>query len=162
MISYVQGNLLEAETEALVNTVNTVGVMGKGLALMFKQRFPKNMAEYASACKAKEVVTGKVFVTETGELMGPRWIVNFPTKQHWRGKSQMAWIQEGLQDLRRFITDNKVSSIAIPPLGAGLGGLAWSEVKTEIEQALADLTDVDILIYPPSEKYQNVAKTIGL
>ncbi|EOE0524398.1 macro domain-containing protein [Providencia stuartii] len=89
MIEFTQGNLLEADVEALVNTVNTVGVMGKGIALMFKERFPANMAAYAKACKTHEVQTGKMFVTETGELMGPRWIVNFPTKQHWRAKSQI-------------------------------------------------------------------------
>src|SRR5690606_7728407 len=129
MITYTQGNLLEANVEALVNTVNTVGVMGKGIALMFKERFPANMTAYAKACKAKEVHTGKMFVTETGELMGPRWIVNFPTKQNWRAKSQLQWIIEGLADLRYFIEDNQVRSIAIPPLGAGNGGLDWAEVK---------------------------------
>ena len=136
MITYTQGNLLEAQTDALVNTVNTVGVMGKGIALMFKERFPKNMAEYASACKAKQVNTGKMFVTQTGELMGPQWIVNFPTKQHWRAKSKMEWIQDGLIDLRHFLEANNVSSIAIPPLGAGQGGLSWPDVKVEIEKAL--------------------------
>ena len=114
MITYTQGNLLEANTAALVNTVNTVGVMGKGIALMFKERFPKNMAEYNKACKVNEVQTGKMFITETGELMGPQWIVNFPTKQHWRSKSQLQWIQEGLVDLRHFLVANNVESIAIP------------------------------------------------
>ena len=89
MIHYTQGNLLDAEAEAIVNTVNTVGVMGKGIALMFKERYPKNMREYAQACKAKEVQTGKMFTTETGELMGPKWIVNFPTKQHWRDRKSV-------------------------------------------------------------------------
>jgi O-acetyl-ADP-ribose deacetylase (regulator of RNase III) len=92
MIQYTQGNLLEADVEALVNTVNTVGVMGKGIALMFKDRFPLNMKLYAAACKAKQVQTGKVFVTEVAELTGPRWIINFPTKQHWRAKSKMDWL----------------------------------------------------------------------
>ena len=89
MIRFTQGNLLDANVEAVVNTVNTVGVMGKGIALMFKERFPKNMDEYVKACKANSVKTGHMFVTETGELMGPRWIVNFPTKQHWRAPSKM-------------------------------------------------------------------------
>lgn len=162
MIKYTQGNLLDAPVEALVNTVNTVGVMGKGIALMFKERFAKNMAEYAKACKAKQVMTGKMFVTETGELVGPRWIVNFPTKQHWRAKSRMEWIEEGLQDLHRFIVENNVQSIAIPPLGAGNGGLDWSDVKPRIEAALCDLADVDILVYEPISKYQNVAKKEGV
>lgn len=162
MITYTQGNLLEANADALVNTVNTVGVMGKGIALMFKERFPKNMAEYATACKAKQVTTGKMFVTETGELMGPRWIVNFPTKQHWRAKSKMEWIQDGLVDLRHFIENNNVGSIAIPPLGAGQGGLLWPDVKREIEKALSDVENANIIVFEPTSKYQNVAKKSGV
>lgn len=162
MLTFTQGNLLEADVEALVNTVNTVGVMGKGIALMFKERFPANMEAYARACKVKEVQTGKMFVTETTELMGPRWIVNFPTKQHWRAKSQMQWIIDGLADLRGFIEQNHVRSIAIPPLGAGNGGLNWAEVKPHIEQALGDLEGVDIIVFEPTSKYQNVAKRKGV
>jgi len=94
MIHYTQGNLLETNVDALVNTVNTVGVMGKGIALMFKERFPKNMSAYVKGCKAGEVVTGKMFVTETAELIGAQWIINFPTKQHWRAKSQMVFEQQ--------------------------------------------------------------------
>jgi O-acetyl-ADP-ribose deacetylase (regulator of RNase III) len=162
MIKYIQGNLLEADVEALVNTVNTVGVMGKGIALMFKQRFKQNNAIYEKACKAKQVNTGKMFITGTDELMGPKWIVNFPTKQHWRNPSQLEWIIEGLQDLKQFILKNHVKSIAIPPLGAGNGGLDWLIVKHHIEQALIDLTDVTILIYEPTSQYQNAGKTIGV
>jgi O-acetyl-ADP-ribose deacetylase (regulator of RNase III) len=162
MITYTTGNLFDAPAEALVNTVNTVGVMGKGIALMFKERFAKNMQEYAKACKEKRVVTGKMFVTETGELVGPRWIVNFPTKQHWRARSKMEWVTEGLKDLHQFIIDNEVRSIAIPPLGAGNGGLNWEDVKPEIETALSDLVDVDIFVYEPTDKYQNVTKKSGV
>lgn len=161
MITFTQGNLLEARTEALVNTVNTVGVMGKGIALMFKERFADNFRRYAAACKAKEVCAGKMFVTEVHELDSPRWIVNFPTKQHWRGDSKIEWITEGLQDLRRFLIDNKVKSIAIPPLGAGNGGLDWAEVRPHIEEALAGL-DTDIIVFEPTQKYQNVAKRTGV
>jgi O-acetyl-ADP-ribose deacetylase (regulator of RNase III) len=161
MMIFKQGNLLEARAEALVNTVNTVGVMGKGIALMFKERFAENFRLYAAACKAKEVRTGKMFVTEVHELDGPRWIVNFPTKQHWRAPSQMAWITQGLQDLRRFLIDNKVQSIAIPPLGAGNGGLDWVTVRDQIEIALAGL-DTDVLVFEPTSQYQNVAKRAGL
>jgi len=161
MIIYTQGNLLEADVEALVNTVNTVGVMGKGIALMFKERFPSNMKAYAEACKAKQVQTGKMFITETGELIGARWIVNFPTKQHWRSNSKMQWVVDGLADLRRFIEENQVRSIDIPPLGSGNGGLDWVHVKPQIEQALGDLEDVNIIIYEPSHTYQNVAKAKG-
>jgi O-acetyl-ADP-ribose deacetylase (regulator of RNase III) len=161
MITFTQGNLLEARAEALVNTVNTVGVMGKGIALMFKERFADNFRRYAAACKAKEVRTGRMFVTEVNELDGPRWIVNFPTKQHWRGKSRMEWIIEGLQDLHRFLVEKNIESVAIPPLGAGNGGLDWAKVRTQIEAALGDL-DTQILVFEPTQKYQNVAKRAGV
>ena len=161
MITFTQGNLLESGAEALVNTVNTVGVMGKGIALMFKERFDENYRRYATACKAKEVCTGKMFVTSVHELDGPRWIVNFPTKQHWRAPSRMEWVVEGLQDLRRFLVEQNVKSIAIPPLGAGNGGLVWAEVCVQIEYALGDL-DIDILVFEPTEQYQNVAKRAGV
>ncbi len=162
MITFTQGNLLETRAEALVNTVNTEGVMGKGIALMFKERFAENFRLYAAACKAKEVRTGRMFVTEVRELDGPRWIVNFPTKQHWRPPSKLEWVETGLQDLRRFIIDNDVKSIAIPPLGAGNGGLEWADVRERIEAALGDLEGVEILVFEPTEKYQNVAKRTGI
>lgn len=161
MITFTQGNLLEARAEALVNTVNTVGVMGKGIALMFKERFAENFRRYAAACKAKEIRTGKMFVTEVNELDGPRWIVNFPTKQHWRGDSRMEWITDGLQDLRRFLIESKVKSVAVPPLGAGNGGLDWNDVRPQIEAALADL-ETEVLVFEPTQKYQNVAKRTGV
>lgn len=154
MIHYTHGNLLDASTDALVNAVNTVGVMGKGIALMFKERFPRNMEEYAKACKAKQVQTGRMFITETGELLGPRLIVNFPTKQHWRASSKMEWIDAGLDDLRRCIGAYQIRSIAIPPLGAGNGGLHWLDVKPKIEAALSDLPNVEIHIYEPTHQYQ--------
>jgi O-acetyl-ADP-ribose deacetylase (regulator of RNase III) len=162
MIRFTQGNLLDAPVEVLVNTVNTVGVMGKGIALMFKERFPANMKAYSAACKAGAVQTGKMFVTDTGELMGPRWIINFPTKQHWRSPSKLEWIVEGLRDLRLFIMQNEIASIAIPPLGAGHGGLDWAAVRDVILQELSDLSQVDIIIYEPIEKYQNVTKSVGV
>lgn len=162
MIHYTQGNLLDAPVQALVNTVNTVGVMGKGIALMFKERFPKNTTEYQQACKQKKINTGQMFVTETDELMGARWVINFPTKQHWRSPSKMEWVIEGLHDLRRFIIENKVQSIAIPPLGAGNGGLEWNVVRTHIEQILVNLDSVDIWVYEPTQQYQNVAKRKGV
>lgn len=161
-IKFTKGNLLDAKVEALVNTVNTVGVMGKGIALMFKERFPHNMVVYEKACKAKQVNTGIMFITETGELTGPRWIVNFPTKQHWRGDSRMVWIESGLDDLCCFIIEHKVRSIAIPPLGAGNGGLDWNEVKPKIQAALEALEDVEVLVYEPTQQYQNVAKKTGV
>nr|WKF57740.1 hypothetical protein HUO10_002233 [Paraburkholderia busanensis] len=161
MITYTQGNLLEARADAPVNTVNTVGVMGKGIALMFKERFAENFRRYAIACKAGEVHTGKMFVTEVDELDGPRWIVNFPTKQHWRAPSRLEWVVDGLKDLRRFLIENNVRSIAIPALGAGNGGLNWDDVRTEIEAALHDM-DTEILVFEPTDQYQNVAKRAGV
>ncbi len=162
MIRYTQGNLLEAEVEALVNTVNTVGVMGKGIALMFKEAFPDNFKDYAASCKAGELKTGRMFITERHNLFGPKWIINFPTKQHWRHPTKPEWVLEGLQDLHRVIVEHKIHSIAIPPLGCGNGGLDWSVVKPMIAAELADLDDVDIVVYEPTATYQNVAKKQGV
>ena len=162
MVTYTRGNLLDARVDTLVNTVNTDGVMGKGIALMFKERFDRNFQLYAAACKAKQVTTGKMFVTDTGELDGPRWVINFPTKQHWRAPSRLEWIEEGLQDLKIFLVKNEVKSVAIPPLGAGNGGLDWPTVRARIETALGDLKNVEILVFEPTSKYQNVAKRGGV
>lgn len=162
MISYTQGNLLDARVEALVNTVNTVGVMGKGIALMFKERFDRNFNLYAAACKAKQVKVGQMFVTETGELDGPRWIINFPTKDHWKGNSRLEWVESGLNDLKRVLRERKIRSVAIPPLGAGNGGLDWPTVKARIHAALVDLDDVEVIVYEPTHQYQNVAKRAGV
>ncbi len=161
-IRYTQGNLLESGAEALVNTVNTVGVMGKGIALMFKERFADNYARYRAACKAGELRVGQLFVTEPAELQGPRWVVNFPTKQDWRAPSRLEWVREGLVELRRFLSENGVRSVAIPPLGAGNGGLDWSRVRAEIEEALAGLEGTEVFVYEPSSQYQNVAKRSGV
>jgi len=162
MLRYTKGNLLKADVDALVNTVNTVGVMGKGIALMFKEAFPENYKIYAGACKAHKIHVGRMFVTEHGDMLGPKWIINFPTKKHWRQPTKMEWVADGLQDLVRVIRENKVKSIAIPPLGSGNGGLEWRLVRNEIEAALSDLHDVDILVYEPASKYQNVAKKQGV
>ncbi len=162
MIHYHQGNLLDAEAEALVNTVNTVGVMGKGIALMFKERFPDNFRRYAEACKRGEVEIGKMFVTELSGLVGPRWIINFPTKKHWRHPSKMEWIRDGLIDLARVIRAKHIRSIAIPPLGCGNGGLEWSQVRQAIVLALGDLEDVDIIVFTPTSEYQNAPKRSGV
>jgi len=162
MISYTEGNLLEARAEALVNTVNTVGVMGKGIALMFKERFVQNFDLYAAACKAKQVKVGQMFVTETGELDGPRWIINFPTKGHWKGSSRLEWVESGLGDLKRVLRERQIKSVAIPPLGAGNGGLDWPTVKSRIHAALSGMEDVEVIVYEPTNKYQNVAKRAGV
>jgi O-acetyl-ADP-ribose deacetylase (regulator of RNase III) len=123
MITFRQGNLLEADVDAVVNTVNTVGVMGKGIALMFKERYPDNFAAYEAACKAGAIHIGHMFVTDTGELSGPRWVINFPTKQHWRHPSRLEWIADGLEDLALVVREKRIRSLALPLLGCGNGGL---------------------------------------
>lgn len=162
MIEFRTGNLLDAPAEALVNTVNTVGVMGRGVALMFKERFPENFKAYERACKRSEVKLGEVFVTERKDLLGPRWIINFPTKGHWRYPSKLDWIEKGLDDLVAVISANNIHSIAIPPLGSGNGGLDWSDVKPLIIAALEPLADVKVYVYEPTKEYQNVAKRTGV
>lgn len=163
MITFTEGNLLKAEAEALVNTVNTVGVMGKGIALMFKEAFPENFLAYSVACKKHEIEVGRIFATERKDLVGgPKWIVNFPTKKHWRNPSKIDWIKDGLQDLVRFIREQKIKSIALPPLGSGNGGLDWKEVRPVIEAALGNLEGVDVVVFEPTARYQNVAKPMGV
>jgi O-acetyl-ADP-ribose deacetylase (regulator of RNase III) len=162
MIRYTQGNLLDDQSEALVNTVNEVGVMGKGIALMFRERFPENAEAYERACQAKEVRVGRMFVTEARSLWRPRWIINFPTKKHWRHPSKLEWIRAGLRDLVRVIRKKGIRSVALPPLGCGNGGLEWSQVRREIEAALSELPEVDASVYAPTDEYQNAPKREGV
>jgi O-acetyl-ADP-ribose deacetylase (regulator of RNase III) len=162
MIRFTQGNLLEAPVEAVVNTVNTVGVMGKGIALMFKERFPENNKAYEAACRAGEVRVGSMFVTPGVELGGPRWIINFPTKENWRNPTKLEWVESGLSALKEEILKKGIRSLAIPPLGCGNGGLEWSVVRPMIEQALGDLEGVEVVVYEPTAKYQNLAKKKGV
>ncbi len=150
VIKHRKGDLLAADAEALVNTVNTVGVMGKGVALQFRKAFPDNYEAYRRACKAGEVVPGRMFVFERGQLTGPRLIINFPTKRHWKGKAHIEDIETGLVDLIDVLRRFDVQSIAIPPLGCGNGGLPWSEVRPMIEAALAEVEGVTALVYEPS------------
>ena len=149
MIVPTQGNLLEADAEALVNTVNCVGVMGKGIALQFKQAFPENFTRYAKVCKEKQMKPGHMLVVETDSMLNPKYIINFPTKRHWKGKSKMEDVEAGLVDLIAQVRHLNIQSIAIPPLGAGLGGLNWSEVKAQIVEAFAELPDVRVLLFEP-------------
>ena len=163
MIRFAEGNLLDAKVDALVNTVNTVGVMGKGIALMFKDAYPENFRAYAAACKAGEVEVGRMFVTARDDLVdGPRWIVNFPTKNHWRHPSRIEWIEAGLADLVAFVTRHGVRSIALPPLGSGNGGLEWQAVRPLIEAAFQSIPEVDAVVFEPTREYQNVAKRSGV
>lgn len=149
MIQLTHGDILTADADALVNTVNCVGVMGRGIALQFKRSFPANFKAYAETCKAGAVEPGRMFVFETGRLTSPRYIINFPTKRHWRAKSRLQDIEAGLDDLVRVLEARKIRSVAIPPLGCGLGGLDWSDVYPLIEAALAGVPSVDALIFEP-------------
>jgi O-acetyl-ADP-ribose deacetylase (regulator of RNase III) len=150
MIELKKGDILKEETEAVVNTVNTKGVMGKGIALQFKERFPENYRRYKKACEAGDVETGKMFVTETGLLLNPRYVINFPTKEHWKNPSKMEYIHKGLHDLVRVIQNKNITSISIPPLGCGNGGLDWNVVRPAIENALSNIANLHIVLYEPS------------
>ena len=147
MIEYKTGDILAEEVEALVNTVNCVGIMGRGIALQFKKEWPENFKAYAAACRRHEVQPGRMFVFETGRLTHPRYIINFPTKRDWRGKSRIEDIETGLEALVAEIQKRGIRSIAIPPLGAGLGGLSWAEVRTRIERAIRELSEVRIVVF---------------
>ena len=155
-MKYITGNLLEAKTDALVNTVNTVGVMGKGIALQFKERFPINFKIYASECKAKRVEVGKMLVVKDNSLEGEKLIINFPTKTEWFKKSQYNYIEEGLIDLVNVIKEFKIKSIAIPPLGSGNGGLKWSNVKELMNKYLGGIEGVEIIIYEPNDAVKEI------
>lgn len=150
IIEKTSGNLLDSDTDALVNTVNCVGVMGKGLALQFKKSFPENFKAYEKACKNNQLALGKMHVFETHSTK-PRYIINFPTKNHWKAKSRLIDIEKGLESLKEEIIRLNIQSIAIPPLGCGNGGLNWNIVRPLIDNALKDLVDVEILIYSPQK-----------
>lgn len=149
MIEYTSGNILDADAEALVNSVNCVGVMGRGIALQFKKAFPENYKAYAAACRRGEVQPGRMYVFETQRLTNPRYIINFPTKRHWRGKSRLSDIEAGLEALVDEISRRGIRSIAIPPLASGLGGLAWADVRSRMDRALRSLTDIRITVFEP-------------
>lgn len=149
MIHFTQGDILKAEAEALVNTVNCVGVMGRGIAKQFKKAYPANFKAYAAACKRGEVQPGRMFVFELGQITYPRYIINFPTKRHWRGKSRLEDIDAGLVALVKEIRTRGIRSVAIPPLGSGLGGLNWADVRPRIERAFAVLPDVEVTVFEP-------------
>jgi O-acetyl-ADP-ribose deacetylase (regulator of RNase III) len=151
MIHLTHGDILKLDTEALVNTVNCMGVMGRGIALQFRRAFEDNYEAYRKAAKAKEIRPGRMFVFERATLDQPRWIINFPTKRHWKGKSRIEDIQSGLVDLVRVIREKEIRSIAIPPLGCGLGGLNWTEVRPLIESAIASIPDVEAYLFEPGK-----------
>lgn len=154
MIQYIIGNILDSNAQALVNTVNTMGVMGKGIALQFKKAYPNNYKAYEKASKNEEVKVGKMFVTlDSNTTTGERIIINFPTKTNWRKPSEYTYIEDGLDNLVEVINNKQIKSIAIPPLGAGNGGLNWEKVKTIIEQKLGHL-NIDIYVYEPTMQIQ--------
>lgn len=155
MITYTTGNLLEADTEALVNTVNTVGVMGKGIALQFAERFKTNLKLYKEACKSGELVVGRMLAVTDADMQGERLIINFPTKKDWKHPSSYAYIEEGLKALVTLIKERHITSIALPPLGCGNGGLQWAKVKPMIEGHLGAL-DVRVVVYEPSAAIKQV------
>ena len=161
MIKFTTGDILVADVEALVNSVNCVGIMGRGIALQFKNAFPGNFKAYEAACARQAVQPGRMFVFETGTMTNPKYIINFPTKRHWRGKSRMDDIETGLKALVGEIETRNIRSIALPPLGSGLGGLRWADVRTRIEAALRDLNGVEVLVYEPNgaPDVQTMART---
>ncbi|NCC30876.1 MAG: Appr-1-p processing protein, partial [Chloroflexia bacterium] len=167
MIEYLTGDLLQADVEALVNTVNCVGVMGRGIALQFKKAFPENFMHYKAVCDRYELRPGMMLIHDLNRLQSPRYVINFPTKRHWKGKSRMEDIEAGLMALVQDLRQHQIHSIAIPPLGCGLGGLRWEDVRAKIEAAFRDLPDVQVLLYepmgaPPAEKMAHAKKIPGL
>src|SRR5690625_974544 len=149
MIKAVKGNLLEDSAEAYVNTVNTVGVMGKGIALQFKQAFPDVFKQYAKDCEKGLVQIGKMHVVEVQGLVKPKYVINFPTKEHWRQPSKLEYIQKGLIDLVKVVQDLDIKSIALPPLGCGNGGRDWRKVRTVIVEACPPI-NITVHIYKPA------------
>lgn len=152
MIEFQDGNLLNADAEAYVNAVNTVGVMGKGIAFQFRRAYPQNYAIYQKACARREVQPGKMLVTQTGQQTNPRFIINFPTKRHWKDKSKIEDIVSGLKDLAHVIVEYHICSIAIPPLGCGLGSLNWDDVRPLIVAEMESLRVVRVIIFQPSSR----------
>ncbi len=156
MIKYTKGNIIQADVEALVNTVNTVGVMGKGIALAFKKAFPNNFKIYRQLCEDEKFDIGDLLITNTDQIR-PKFIINFPTKKHWRSRSKIEFIKIGMKKLVREIKEKQIKSIAIPPLGCGNGGLNWNEVKTIILRELEEVDkDVEVIIYEPGFNNQEI------
>lgn len=149
MIELKQGDILHANAEALVNAVNCVGVMGRGLAIQFKKAFPENFKRYKAVCDRKELQPGKMFIYEINRLFNPRYVINFPTKRHWKEKSRVEDIEAGLKALVAEVHKRNIHSIAIPPLGCGLGGLCWADVRKRIEAAFHGLPNVQVFLYEP-------------
>jgi len=155
-MKYITGNLLESDAQALVNTVNTMGVMGKGIALQFKERFSLNFKQYAATCKKGEMKIGRMLVVKESTLYGEKIIINFPTKTEWFKKSEYEYIEEGLKGLIEVIKEYKINSIAIPPLGCGNGGLRWDKVKLLMEHYLGNMQHVQVEVFEPNEEIKTI------
>ena len=151
MIEVKRGDLLKENADALVNAVNCVGVMGRGIALQFRKAFPENFEFYQAACRRCELQPGRVLIFDRGRGTNPRFLINFPTKRHWREQSQIADIEAGFKSLVEEATRLGIRSMAVPPLGCGLGGLKWSDVRPRIEKAFTSLPDVRVLLFEPHE-----------
>lgn len=154
IIEYKNGDMFDEPTEAIVNTVNCVGVMGKGVALEFKRRWPSNFKAYKIACADKSLIPGKMFIFDNGGFLDSekhRFLINFPTKQHWRSKSKIEYVKDGLVDFVEQIRRLGIKSVALPPLGCGNGGLEWSDVRPLIEEAVSSLPNVHFVIFGPAE-----------
>jgi len=158
MIIATAGDLLKADVDAIVNTVNCVGVMGKGVALQVKRRYPDVFEVYSRECKADRVRIGQMLAVPTNELHGPKWVINFPTKTHWKSPSRLSYIESGLPDLLRVVKELGIRSIAIPPLGAGNGGLAWSDVRPLICDTFDELEDVRVELFEPTNAFRHIAQ----
>ena len=149
MITFTTGDIFQDDAQAIVNPVNCVGAMGKGLALEFKQRFPDNYREYAAACRKQQVQPGRMFICKTQQTEPQRYIINFPTKRHWRDGSRLDDIRDGLRAMVKDIDKLQIPSVAVPALGAGLGGLDWEDVREAILDELSGLDDISIRVYEP-------------
>jgi O-acetyl-ADP-ribose deacetylase (regulator of RNase III) len=150
MIELTRGNILRADAEALVNTVNCVGFMGKGIALQFKKAYPANYEAYRKSCDAGEVQPGRMFIFELQSMLNPKYVINFPTKRDWRAKSRYEDVESGLKALIAEVRRLRIRSIAVPPLGCGLGGLDWRKVRPMIEQAFTTLPEVRVFLFEPA------------
>ncbi len=149
MLEYLRGDIFSSKAEALVNPVNCVGVMGKGLALAFKQRFPSNYQYYRKTCNDGGLKLGQVltYVRTSPDL--PKYLINFPTKGHFRSSSRLQDIESGLVALAAEVSGRQIGSLAVPALGCGLGGLDWAQVRPQIEAYLAPLSDCQIWVFEP-------------
>jgi O-acetyl-ADP-ribose deacetylase (regulator of RNase III) len=149
-LTFTTGDLVTADVDALVNAVNCEGVMGKGIALQFKQAWPAMFVEYQTLARAGQVQPGAMQVHHTGSLLGPRFIINFPTKRHWKHPSRLDDIHSGLAALTETVRDLDIRSIALPALGCGNGGLHWGDVRPLIEATVHGWSgDVRVVVFEP-------------